>query len=51
MKMSEQQAGQLARGRLVFADLTERRVMQQRGCRIPMTGTPTERGTIFMLES
>lgn len=25
--------------------------MQQRGCRIPMTEAPTERGTIFMLES
>lgn len=25
--------------------------MQRRGCRIPMTEAPTERGTIFMLES
>lgn len=48
MKMSEQQAGQLAGGRLVFDDLTGGRLMQQRGCRIPMTEAPAEQGTIFM---
>lgn len=51
MKMSEQQAGQLARRRVVFDDLTEGRAVQRRGCRIPMTEAPAEQGTIFMEES